>query len=532
MTARTVIGVWLGRACVAMLVFALLGLAAARAQAPFSVSGGGGTIPASGTGGGGTWAYTMPASSGTALASTPVPADACVISEVRILGLMHSWIGDLQIVLVSPSGRRTNLVVRPGYTGTGYGNAGDCTGGTYSIVDAYAPGAASVPTSGDWSPGTYAQSFGVWPSGSASITNTVLESVAAETGVWGLEIYDWEGGDTGSFTGWELHGIRGIPVSLSGPGGAIPAAGTGGIGGAWPGTFPVSPQVSQCEYAPPGFLKMESVEIDGLTHTWCGDVQIALLRSDGIGLNLAHRPGFIGFGTGSSDDCTGGTYRFVEPGNPSGAIVPSVGNWNAGTYQQSFGTWPSGTSSVYNEPITRFHASAGRWTLAIWDWAGGDVGSFTSWRLNGYFVPVGPAYFPSCPGGLTSNGCVAGMTAANNPSVTNAYSCYLDTVNVEGARNGLIFYGIYGPVSLPFGDSTMCVKTPTQRTPVQSSGGAAGTCNGVFSLDWNAYRLANPYALGQPFHVGSTLMLQAWFRDPPAPGGTNLSSALMVTHMP
>lgn len=532
MAKRIVIDVLFGRACVALLVFALFGLAAARAQAPFSVSGGGGVIPASGSGGGGQWAYTMPASSGTALTSSPVPADACVITEVRILGLSHTWVGDLQIVLVSPSGRRSNLVVRPGYTGSGYGSGGDCTGGTYSIVDFDTSGVGTVPSSGDWLPGTYAQSWGIWPTGSASIYNIVLQSLTAETGVWGLEIYDWEGGDTGSFSGWEMHGIRGIPVTLSGPGGAIPVAGSGGTGGTWPGTFPASPHISQGEYAPPGFLKMESVEIDGLTHTWVGDLQISLMRFDGIGLNLAHRPGFNGFGSGSGSDCTGGTYRFVEPGNPSGAVVPTAANWTAGTYQQSFGTWPDGTSSIYNEPITRFPASAGRWKLAIHDWAGGDVGSFTGWRLNGYFVPTGPAYFPSCPGGTTTNGCVAWINAGTMPSISNANSCYLDVLGVEGAKSGLIFYGITGFVALPFGNSTLCVAPTTQRTPLQTSGGVAGACNGMFTLDWNAYRAANPSALGQPFHVGSTLMVQAWFRDPPAPGGTNLSGAVMLTHLP
>jgi subtilisin-like proprotein convertase family protein len=534
MDARCVFAALIGRACSGVLICGLFATATASAQTPFVVSGSGSLIPGSGTGGGGTWAYQMPLFPGVALTS-PVPADACVISEVRILGLAHSWIGDMQIVLVSPTGRRNNLVVRPGYTGSGYGNSGDCIGGTYSIVDLDAPGASTVPTSGDWAPGTYNQSFGTWPSGAALIRNTVMSSITAEPGVWSLEIYDWVANDTGSFTGWEIHGVRGIPVTLSGHGGAIPAAGSGG-GGTWPGATPPTPFLSVGEYAPPGFLRVESVELIGLAHSWIGDLQIVLQRPGGIGFDLVHRPGYAGTGYGNPGDCNGGNYTIVAPGTPGAAAVPTAVDWNPGTYQQSFGTgsgaWPDGTLSIYNEPLPRTPGTAGNWSLAIYDWESGDTGSIASWALHGYFVPVGPLYFPNCPGGLTTNGCSAYMNATSMPSISNAYPCSLQAGGVEGDKYGIIFYGVDGPVTLPFGNSTMCAKAPVQRTTQQFSGGGVGTCNGLFQLDWNAYRAANPLALGQPFHVGSSVIAQAWFRDPPSLNGTNLSSAVWITHVP
>jgi hypothetical protein len=78
----------------------------------------------------------------------------------------------------------------------------------------------------------------------------------------------------------------------------------------------------------------------------------------------------------------------------------------------------------------------------------------------------------------------------------------------------------------------LCVKAPTQRTAVQSSGGTANFCNGTFSLNWDAYQTANPSALGQPWHLGSKAYVQGWFRDPPAPKTTNLSNAIELTYLP
>jgi len=71
-----------------------------------------------------------------------------------------------------------------------------------------------------------------------------------------------------------------------------------------------------------------------------------------------------------------------------------------------------------------------------------------------------------------------------------------------------------------------CIKPPTQRLPSQNSGGTLGQCNGVLSIDWNAFRASSLGALGQPFAVGQHVYAQGWFRDPPAPKTTNLSNGL------
>jgi hypothetical protein len=57
-------------------------------------------------------------------------------------------------------------------------------------------------------------------------------------------------------------------------------------------------------------------------------------------------------------------------------------------------------------------------------------------------------------------------------------------------------------------------------------------CDGVLGLDWNAFRFANPGALGSPFAAGDHVFVQAWFRDPPSPKTTMLSDAVEFSLAP
>jgi hypothetical protein len=147
-------------------------------------------------------------------------------------------------------------------------------------------------------------------------------------------------------------------------------------------------------------------------------------------------------------------------------------------------------------------------------------------------VPV--AY---CTAGTTTSGCVPSISGDHEPSVSAASPCNVTVAGVEGQRTGLLFYGIdntgFGPTPWGSGGSSyLCVKSPTQRTPSQSTGGTSGQCDGQIVLDWNAHQAANPGALGQPWTAGSKAYVQGWFRDPPAPKTTNLSDALEMTYLP
>lgn len=140
-----------------------------------------------------------------------------------------------------------------------------------------------------------------------------------------------------------------------------------------------------------------------------------------------------------------------------------------------------------------------------------------------------------CTAGTTTNGCLPTMNATGNPSIAASSGFTLSTANVEGQKTGLIFYGLTGPnaaVWAPGSTSFLCVKSPTQRLTSQNSGGTANLCNGSFSVDWLNFLSTRPTALGQPFSSGQVVYVQAWLRDPPAPGTTNLSNALQFTTRP
>jgi hypothetical protein len=163
----------------------------------------------------------------------------------------------------------------------------------------------------------------------------------------------------------------------------------------------------------------------------------------------------------------------------------------------------------------------------------------TQWDSNGNGTPDQCEPCGSvtsyCTSGTTTNGCAAVMSAAGSPSISAASGFVLTASNVEGQKQGLLFYSITGPKSTVWAvgsSSYLCVKSPTQRAPGATTGGTANGCDGSLSLDFLAYLTIRPNALGQPFQAGTVVNAQAWFRDPPAPGTTNLSNGLQFTTCP
>jgi len=115
-----------------------------------------------------------------------------------------------------------------------------------------------------------------------------------------------------------------------------------------------------------------------------------------------------------------------------------------------------------------------------------------------------------CTAGTSLNGCSAQLSASGLASASAASGFVVSASGVDGARNGLLYYGLSGPLATPFvagSSSYRCVAAPYQRTLLLSSNGASGACNGSFALDWNAYRAANPFALGSPFQGGESVWI-------------------------
>jgi hypothetical protein len=165
-------------------------------------------------------------------------------------------------------------------------------------------------------------------------------------------------------------------------------------------------------------------------------------------------------------------------------------------------------------------------------WVGPFQSTYHHWKFR-IFGDCVPSY---CTAGTTSSGCVASISANGNPDVAHSQPCQIVIDDVEGQKTGIIFYGLV-PLTQPWcalggGSSYLCVQVPTMRTGTQSSGGTFGQCDGTLTLDWNAFQLASPGALGAPWMVGEKAYVQGWFRDPPACKTTSLSNALELTYQP
>ena len=179
----------------------------------------------------------------------------------------------------------------------------------------------------------------------------------------------------------------------------------------------------------------------------------------------------------------------------------------------------------------------GNWVLEGRDDHALDVGTLVRWDLmiDTCAIAVPQVYCtPLAPG--SSSGCIPQFSAPTNPNLAHAGTCLLTLSQVEGQRVGIFFYGINGSQQQSWcsaqGQSFLCVRPPTQRTLSSNSGGAPGSCSGSFTLDWNAFQLAHPTALGNPFGIGSVVEVQGWFRDPTACKTTFLTPAATLTYQP
>jgi hypothetical protein len=162
-----------------------------------------------------------------------------------------------------------------------------------------------------------------------------------------------------------------------------------------------------------------------------------------------------------------------------------------------------------------------------------DAGTSLDTDANGEPDECAPVVIinPYCTGATTTQGCTP-LIGGSGTASASANSGFTITVTLADAqRQGLVFYGAdnSGFTPLPWAagsTSFLCVKSPTQRLPGQNTGGTLTQCNGQLQYDWNAFRAANPTAVGSPFTAGDVFYAQGWMRDPAAPKSTNLSNGL------
>jgi hypothetical protein len=141
-----------------------------------------------------------------------------------------------------------------------------------------------------------------------------------------------------------------------------------------------------------------------------------------------------------------------------------------------------------------------------------------------------------CTAGTSASGCIALLAASGTPSSTAPSGFTLSATDVEGAKDGLFFFGTSGRQANPWGSSSsfQCVVPPVRRGGLLAATGTAGLCDGAFDQDLNALWCPGcPRPLKNP-GAGALVQAQLWYRDPLSTSNqtTALSDALEFTVQP
>ena len=140
---------------------------------------------------------------------------------------------------------------------------------------------------------------------------------------------------------------------------------------------------------------------------------------------------------------------------------------------------------------------------------------------------VHPQSQPYCTAKLNSCGALPSITAVGTPSASAASGYFVSASGAKALKPGLLLYSTSGPAATPFDGGILCLAAPVRRsTLLVDTTGSAGLCNGVLSLDMNAFTAGalggNPApGLRVP---GTRVDCQFWGRDSVA--GSLLSNAL------
>ena len=147
-----------------------------------------------------------------------------------------------------------------------------------------------------------------------------------------------------------------------------------------------------------------------------------------------------------------------------------------------------------------------------------------------------PGITTYCTAGTTTSGCMATISAAGFPSATLSSGFTISATNVEGAKDGLFFYGTNGQQANSWGNGTsfQCVVPPVKRGGLLAGIGTAGACDGAFIQDLNSRWCPT---CPKPSHnpgAGAVMQAQLWFRDPMNTSNqtTSLSDAVEFTFCP
>ena len=380
-----------------------------------------------------------PAGTTSTIAVSGIPNNATISGMKVTINGTHTWLGDVVMVLKAP-GTLGTLNINYYLNNTGAGPTTNFVNTAFSSASTTNIGTASpftgtfradgrlVPTAPVGAP---AGPTGLLPTvGSYAALMTAINAAGpgAANGTYTIGIADVFGGDAGVLTKWDLEitYVVGTPASaatwspiaglFSDAAGTIPYVAGTQIDSVWtrPTTIgannyqvtvnstplpdpensslirildnaPGSPYpsiITAANYATTG-VSVQSVRLNGITHTWGNDIDILLQSPTGQNVVLMSDVG------GTAAIPAGTTYTFKDGApamnaaalNPSGTYSPT----NSGASDN----WPApgpGAITQATPTLALFGSTAnvnGDWKLFVFDDIGGDFGSIAGgWSIN------------------------------------------------------------------------------------------------------------------------------------------------------
>jgi subtilisin-like proprotein convertase family protein len=129
-----------------------------------------------------------------------LPTSGMIVKSITLNGMNHTFPGDIDMVLQSPTS--TNVILM-----SDVGGGNDIVNGTITFDDAAATGLPGTIISGTYRPTNTAGPDNFPAPGPGSITNinpTLATFTGNFNGVWNLYINDQAGGDVGNITSWSI----------------------------------------------------------------------------------------------------------------------------------------------------------------------------------------------------------------------------------------------------------------------------------------------------------------------------------------
>jgi len=214
--------------------------------------------------------------------------------------------------------------------------------------------------------------------------------------------------------------------------------------------------------------------------------------------------------------------------SPSGEVYWGNNGLDLGNVSQAGGQ-PNTVDTVENVFIE--DAEVGAWVVTV---LAAEVNADTHLEtpeLDADFALVVSGHSPGrqiyCQASLAASCGAPRTTATGTPSATAPAGYRIEAGPVRGESAGILIYGISGAAELPFAGGTLCVGPPQRRSVVVRAGGTPGACDGLLSIDRNAFAQGllggNPAAF---LLAPGTTVYSQWIGRDSSPSGVVLSQGV------